>query len=156
MRFASEYRASAALSEKLRAAADVTPELITEILDVTGRRVLLQSNAAKALHLKQLIDAGAWTDAALALIEVELPLWHIRRVTYDAGEWYCALSRQCELPDWLDQAVESRHADLTLAILGAFVEAQGTLATANRPNVPSVSRDRGAVCNIPMCCDNFS
>jgi hypothetical protein len=156
MRFASDDRTSMTPSEKLRAADDMTPELMAEMLDVTCRRALLQSNASKALRLKQLICARAWTDAALALIELELPLWHIRRVTYDAGEWYCALSRQCELPDWLDQAVESRHADLTLAILGAFVEAKGTLATANRPSVPSVSRDREAVCDIPMCCDNFS
>jgi hypothetical protein len=154
MRFASEHRGSTALIDKLRAAADMTSELMTEILDVTCRRVLLQSNAAKALRLKQLIDARAWTDAALALIELELPLWHIRRVTYDAGEWYCALSRQCELPDWLDQAAESRHANMTLAILSTFVEARGTVAAANRPSVPSVSLDRGGT--IPMCCDNFS
>jgi hypothetical protein len=154
MRFASEHRGSTALIDKLRAAADMTPELMTEVLDVMCRRVRWQSNAAKTLRLKQLIDARAWTDAALALIELELPLWHVRRVTYDAGDWYCALSRQCELPDWLDQAVESRHANLTLAILSTFVEAQGTVAVANRPSVPSVSMGRGGA--IPMCCDNFS
>lgn len=153
MRFDSEHCASAALSEKLRAAVDVTPELMTEVLDVTCRRVFLQSNAAKALRLNQLIDAGAWTDAALALLELELPFWHIRRIAYDSGEWHCALSRQCELPDWLDQAVESRHANLMLAILSAFVEAQGTVAATSRTSVPSVFRDQGAACNIPMCCN---
>jgi hypothetical protein len=156
MRSAFERRGVAALGEKLRAAHDVTPELMAEILDVTCRRAPLLRNSAKVLRLKQLHDARAWTDAALALIELELPLWHIRRLAYDGGEWHCALSRQCELPDWLDQAVETKHANLTLAILSTFVEAQGTLTAATRPSVPSVSRGEGMSCNVPMCCDNFS
>jgi hypothetical protein len=102
-----------------------------------------------------LVDARAWTDAALALIELELPLWHIRRVTYDAGEWYCALSRQCELPDWLDQSIEARHQDLALAILTAFVEAQGATTSSGRPSVPVVSREVDAD-RIPLCCENFA
>jgi hypothetical protein len=156
MRAASQYRARIALSEKLHAAHDVTPELMTEILDIVCRRAPFQGHSAKVLRIKQLADARAWTDAALALIELELPLWHIRRIAYDAGEWYCALSRQCELPDWLDQPVESRHANLTLAILSTFVEAQGTIAATSGPSVPSMPRDRAATCNNPMCCDNFS
>jgi hypothetical protein len=155
MRFALEHRDLAVLSEKLRTADDMTPELMAEILDVACRRAMLQSNAAKSLRLKQLLEARAWTDAALTLLELELPFWHIRRIAYDAGEWYCALSRQHELPDWLDQAIENRHVNLALAILSTLVEAQGTIAAAHRPSVPSVS-SRGATCDIPMCCDNFS
>ena len=155
MRIDSEHTSSTALSEKLWAANDMTPELMTEILDVTCRRAPLQRHTAKPLRLKQLIDARAWTDAALALIELELPLWHIRRVTYDAGEWYCALSRQCELPDWLDQSIEARHQDLALAILTVFVEAQCAAAPSGRPSVPAVSREMDADC-IPLCCENFT
>src|SRR5215469_11335693 len=95
MRSAFEHRTVTALSEKLRATNDVTSELIAEIFDVTCRRSPILRNSAKVLRLKELLDASAWTDAALALIELELPLWHIRRITYDAGEWHCALSRQC-------------------------------------------------------------
>ena len=156
MRSASEHRALMALGDKLRAANEMTPALMAELLDVACRRAPFHGHSAKIRCLKQLIDARAWTDAALALIELELPLWHVRRIAYDAGEWYCALSRQCELPDWLDQAVDSRHANLALVILSTLVEARGTIAAANRPSVPSVSRDQGATCNIPMCCDNFS
>jgi hypothetical protein len=47
------------------------------------------------------------------------PLWHIRRIAYDAGEWHCAISRQRELPDWLDQSIEARHPDLALAMMRA-------------------------------------
>ena len=74
--------------------------------------------------------------AALALIDLELPFWQVRRLTYDDGEWYCALSRERELPDWLDQSIESRHADLALAILGAFVEARRVSDPESRTSVP--------------------
>src|SRR5689334_3084380 len=78
MRSAFEHHALMALRDKLRVTEVVTPELMAEILDVTCRRAPLLRSSAKVLHLKQLLDAGAWTDAALALLELELPLWHIR------------------------------------------------------------------------------
>lgn len=154
MRFASETRASLALSEKLRAADDVTLELVTEVLNVTCRRPQFQGRSAKVLRLRQLMEARAWTDAALALLELELPLWQIRRIAYDAGEWHCALSRQGELPDWLDQSIESWHPDLALAILTALVEATSRTASIC-PSVPIASGKLNSDC-IPLCCDNYS
>ena len=85
---------------------------------------------------------GAWTDAALALIDLELPQWQVRRIAYDEGEWYCALSRQRELPEWLDQSIEARHADLALAMLSAFVEARRASAPSSRTSVPAVPAGR--------------
>jgi hypothetical protein len=143
-----------ALSEKLRAVHDMTPELMAEILDVTCRRAPFPGDSAKVLRLKQLAEAHAWTDAALALIELELPLWHVRRIAYDAGEWHCALSRQRELPDWLDRAIEARHPDLTLAILTAFVEAAAATGSS-RTSVPAASGELSSD-HIPFCCDNFA
>ena len=154
MRVDSELRTSMALGEKLRAADEMTPELMAEILNVTRRRVLLRGHRAKLLRLKELIDGRAWTDAALVLIELELPLWQIRRIAYDVGEWHCALSRQRELPDWLDQSIEARHPDLALAILTAFVEAKRAMPLS-RPGVPVVPRGPDAD-GIPLCCENFA
>jgi hypothetical protein len=151
----SERQTSVELESKLRSADHVTPELMAEILEVSRRRVLVQGHGQRPLHLKYLIGAGAWIDAALALLELELPLWHVRRVAYDDGEWHCALSRQRELPDWLDQSIEAHHADLALAILTAFVEAYRTLASLNSTSVP-VSAGRPSVDSIPFCCDNFA
>jgi hypothetical protein len=155
MRFASEDRASSVLGEKLRAADEMTPELMAEILTVTCRRAPFLGRSVKVLRLKQLVDGRAWTDAALALIGFELPLWHVRRITKDAGEWYCALSRQRELPDWLDQSIEARHPDLALAIMTAFVEAQRATAPHSSTSVPasfsSLSSDY-----VRLCCDNFA
>jgi hypothetical protein len=84
-----------------------------------------------------------------------LPQWHVRRLAYDDGEWHCALSRQRELPDWLDQSIETRHADLALAILSAFVEAQRISAASIRTSVPNAPW-RADTLYEPICSDNFA
>src|SRR5579872_6139613 len=142
------------LRGKLQAAVEPTPDLMAEILDLSRRRALIPGHGAAALHLEQCMDAGAWIDAALALLEMELPLWQIRRIAYDGGEWDCALSRQRELPDWLDQSLEARHPDLALAILSVYVEAQAAAASIGRPSLPETSRPDPDF--IPLCCDNFA
>jgi hypothetical protein len=105
------------LGERLRDAAAVDAALIDEVMRAACRRTPSLGQTAKTARLEQWIKSSAWTDAALALIDLELPFWQIRRLAYDDGEWYCALSRERELPDWLDQSIEARHADLALAIL---------------------------------------
>ncbi len=102
-----------------------------------------------------MIGSGGWIDAVLALIDLELPLWQVRRIAYDEGEWYCALSRERELPDWLDRSIEARHSDLALAILSAFVEAGRVIAPSTRSSVPTVPREANPFYQ-PMCCDNFA
>src|ERR1700751_4895243 len=112
------------LNEHIREASEVDTNLMAEIIGTACRRYPSFGQSEKTARVEQLIRSGAWTDAALALIDLELPLWQIRRLAYDDGEWYCALSRERELPDWLDESIEARHTDLGLAILNAFVQAQ--------------------------------
>ena len=119
----------------------VTAEFLSDIIHQTCRRFPSASQSGKTARVERLIQSGAWTDAALALIDLELPQWQIRRIAYDEGEWHCALSRQRELPEWLDQPVEARHTDLALAILSAFVEAQQISTPVSRPSVPAVLPD---------------
>jgi hypothetical protein len=38
--------------------------------------------AGKAARIDQLIEAGAWIDAALALVDFELPAWRLRRFNF--------------------------------------------------------------------------
>ena len=114
-----------------------------------------RGQSGKTARVEQLIQSGAWTDAALALIDLELPQWQVRRLAYDEGEWHCALSRERELPDWLDQSIEARHADLALAILSAFVEAQRISAPSSRTSVPAVPQDANPLYE-PLCSDNFA
>ena len=76
-------------------------------------------------------------------------------LAYDEREWYCTLSRERELPDWLDQPIETRHADMALAILRAFVEAQRVSAPSSRTSVPSAPQ-RADTFYEPICSDNFA
>jgi hypothetical protein len=151
----SEHYDPVELRDRLRDAHVVTAELMSQVVREACRRFPSAGQSEKTARIKQLIGSGAWTDAALALIDLELPLWQVRRIAYDEGEWYCALSRERELPEWLDRSIEGSHADLALAILSAFVEAGRIAAPASRPSVPTVSRDANLLYE-PVCCDNFS
>ena len=146
---------TADLSDRLREACAVTAEFMSDIIRAACRRFPSTGQTAKTAHIERLIQSHAWTDAALALIDLELPQWQLRRLAYDEGEWYCALSRERELPDWLDQSIEARHADLALAILSAFVEAQRVSPPATRTSVPAVTRDAN-LRYVPVCSDNFA
>jgi hypothetical protein len=143
------------LAERLRDAYVVTPSLIGEIIREACRRFPSQVQAGKTERVEQLIGMSAWTDAALALIELELPQWRVRRLAYDDGEWYCSLSRERELPDWLDQSIEGRHADLALAILSAFVEVQRNSSPSNQTSVPAAGRSASPLYE-PLYCENFA
>lgn len=142
------------LGARLRDACEVNATLMAEVLDVACRRYPSLGQGEKTARVEQLIRSRAWTDVALALIDLELPLWQVRRIAYDEGEWHCALSRERELPDWLDQSIEARHADLTLAILSAFVEAQRASEPERRTSVPAVNRSMWEFYE-PMPTDNF-
>jgi hypothetical protein len=101
------------------------------------------------------IEAGAFVDAMLALLELELPQWKLRRLICEGGEWHCALSKRLALPAELDDMAEGRHENLPLAILTALVEARwhGLAAAEDRPKlVPQVGATRG----YAVCCDNFA
>jgi hypothetical protein len=135
------------LADRVRDAPAVSADLISEVIGTRSRRL--------PVRIERLVESAAWTDAALALLELELPNWRLRRLAYNDGEWHCALSRQRELPDWLDdRSIESHHADLALAILSAFVDARRKSASPRKASVPAASASGSPLCE-PVCCDNF-
>src|ERR1700687_1923555 len=164
----SEHCDPVELSDRLRDAHAVTAQLISEVIGETFRRFPSVGQTEKTARIERLIESGAWTDAALALIDLELPQWQVRRIAYDEGEWYCALSRERELPDWLDQSIETPHADLPLAILRAVVDAPRINAPSSgtrAPKLPRPARKSAAAPTVrvpkvalrePICCDNFA
>ena len=154
MSLLSEPQKPAELADRLRDTYAVTTEFLSDIIRQTCRRFPATGQSSKTARVERLIQSGAWTDAALALIDLELPQWQVRRIAYDEGEWHCALSRQRELPDWLDQSVEARHADLALALLSAFVAVQRISAPLSRPSVPAERPDANPLYE-PVCSDNF-
>jgi hypothetical protein len=143
------------IGERLRAAPEATTTIFREIMEATCRRFPSLGQSAKTARIERLLAADALTEAALALIDLELPQWQVRRIAYDGGEWYCALSRDRELPDWLDQSVQAHHQDLALAILAAFVEAQALTTPLSQPSVPTVRHETRAT-YVAASCGNFA
>jgi hypothetical protein len=143
-----------AIANRLCEASRNTNDLVTAVATEAYRDENGQDHIPT--QLRGLISAGAWTDAGLALIADKLPQWKLRRLAYDEGQWHCALSLQPDLPDWLDQAIETTHRDLSLAILSAFVEALQQLPetprATRRPTVPRVRPTLDQT--IP--CENFA
>jgi hypothetical protein len=148
MRLAVQHDHEIPLSDRL------TGALVRQLIDTTCRRHSHPGQAAALARIERLIAAEAWAEVALALIDLELPQWQLRRLAYDGGEWHCALSRRRELPDWLDQAVEASHPDLPGALLEAFLGALRIGQPLGRPSVPAVPRE-SAPC-ATLCCDNFA
>src|SRR5882757_2938196 len=149
---ALEHQEFGGLNDRLRDATEASVALFGEVIETACRRFPSIGQSAKTTRIRRLIQSGAWTDAALALIDLELPPWQVRRIAYDEGEWHCALSRQRELPEWLDQSVEAHHSNLALAILSAFAEVQRVTAPSSRTSVPTVPRELYE----PLLTDNFA
>jgi hypothetical protein len=142
-----------ALQEELRRAQAVTPALMAGVLALAAGQHSAPRGLDKVSRLGNLIRAEAWTDAALALLELGLPQWKLRRVAYEDGEWHCCLGKQWSLPAWLDDVVEVSHPVRPLAIVSAIVRAcsvtsGSTEAVRTVPSVPPTAHDA-------MCCDNF-
>jgi hypothetical protein len=143
-----------AIANRLCDANGLTDDLVAAIAKEAYRN---DENGQEAIpaRLKKLISAGALTDAGLSLIADKLPQWKLRRLVYDEGRWHCALSLQPDLPEWLDDAIETHHWDLSLAILSAVVEALRQLPEIPRatrmPMVPRVRATRDEI----VLCDNF-
>src|SRR5271165_7264841 len=129
------------LTDRLHDAPAVTAPLVRDVMEAVCRRHSHPGQGGVLARIERLIAEEAWAEIALALIDLELPRWRLRRLAYDGGEWHCALSRRREVPDWLDQAVEASHPDLPGALLGAFLEALRIVEPLGRPSVPAVPRE---------------
>jgi hypothetical protein len=145
------------LQDQLGRAQAVKPDLMSKVI-ATCTRVTAPGCAAKAAMIDRLIGSQAWTEAALALIEHELPLWKLRRLVCEEGVWLCSLSKQWNLPIWLSDNAEASHESLPLAILAAFIEARRqpeppTVRAAT--SVPQCRIESGSPIES-MCCDNFA
>jgi hypothetical protein len=137
------------LKERLRRAHALTPELMS---DVIAKACTQATHKAK---VNRLTEVGAWTDAAavLAMVELELPFWKLRRLVHEDGKWLCSLSKEPNLPVALDDTADASHQVLTLAILGAFVEARRK--TKAMRETGSQATPLWPTSGHAVCCDNF-
>jgi hypothetical protein len=136
-----------------QATSGIDAATFTTICLSACKRLPAMRRTVEARHLDRLVESGAWIDAALALIAIELPDWQLRRLIFDEGEWHCALSTERNMPDWLDDAVEAHHADLATAILDAFRSAVARNGTSHLTAVPTAATPRSDF--TPMLCENY-
>src|ERR1700730_13207737 len=108
MLFDPKHERLGGLEERLRRAHALTPDLISDVVTQACTRLGAHDSTARA-EVDRLIECGAWTDATLALIELELPHWTLRRLIHEDGEWLCSLSNQPGLPLGLDDVAEASH-----------------------------------------------
>jgi hypothetical protein len=142
------------LQEQLRQAQAVDADQVSDIVAA----LRLPDAIARARRIDRLVDAEAWTEAALALVEAALPQWKPRGLVYQDGGWRCLLGKYRDVPDWLDDTVEASHDTLALAILGALIEArrQGEApALVGMRTVPACPMRSGPQPQF-MCADNFA
>jgi hypothetical protein len=141
------------LQSRIRLTQVVRTDLLTDTVTALG----IEGDTRDARRIDRLIRSAAWTEAALAAVEIALPRWRPRRLACEDGNWHCALSRHWNAPDWLDDSIESDHALLPLAILSAAVEARLS-QTSTSPAIQTVPKC--PVLESPpagiMCCDNFA
>jgi hypothetical protein len=140
------------LDNALYGAREPSLDLLSKIINGACTRV--QALGQALTHIVRLAEIGAWTEAAFALIELELPHWKIRRLAYENGEWLCSLSRQPNLPVTLDDCAEATHEVLPLAMLRAFVEAccRRHMAQQSVSAVPQVTQTS---VEHMVCCENY-
>jgi hypothetical protein len=155
MAFAADYVVLLdRLDDELQAAPEAVRAVFAKIIGSACRRIPVLSKSGKTARIERLIESEAWTDAAMAVIELEMPGWKLRRLVYENGEWFCSLTRQPNMPANLDDSADAAHEILSLAILRAFVEARrrSKVATDAASGIPQLQPAAGDV----VCCDNFA
>jgi hypothetical protein len=141
-----------ALDDALRNAQEPSLDLFSKIINSACTRV--QARGQALTHIVRLGEIGAWTEATFALIALELPLWTVRRLAFESGEWLCSLSRQPNLPMTLDDCAEASHEVLPLAMLCAFVEACRRRHMA-QDFVSAVPQIAAPLAGHIICCENY-
>lgn len=140
------------LLDRIHRADRAAHELFFDAVAQACPKHAISVTSRKMGRVRRLIEAEAWADAALALIELELPAWTLRRLGNDGDEWCCVLTKGWQLPIWFYDSVEAHHAVLPLAIMCAFLEALSDtgLARTVDDSAPHPSSE------VAICCDNFT
>ncbi len=144
-----------ALRAKICCAQTVTAELASAALDLMAARSAAPGRTAQAQRVRSLIDGAAWTEAALAIADLDHSRT-VRRLIHEDGEWHCRIGSRWAVPYWLDDSVEFSHPMLPLAILGALIEAaQQVPATVRTPTSVPRSQLGQAGSISAVSCDNY-
>lgn len=141
------------LDDHLQAAVAVTEQLLRVVMENPRERLSTIHRMGKARQIDRLLAAGAYTDAALVLLNIELPNWKVRRLVLENGEWLCSLSRHHNIPVAVDDPAEASHPSMPVAVLRALIEVRRRITQDMVSLVPRIAA------TVPLeivCCDNFA
>lgn len=138
------------LAATLREADRCTEDVLNQAISCACTRF---QNLRARSDFDRKVESGAFVDAVLTLIELEMPAWSLRRIAVEDGVWFCSLSRQPNLPIEIDDSADASHRHLPMAILLAFVEAR--LATTGKVSIATAPQLRPQY-QSAICCDNFA
>jgi hypothetical protein len=138
------------LAARLRETERCTEDVLNQAIDCACTRF---QNLRARSDFDRKVRSGAFVDAVLTLIELEMPAWSLRRVAIEDGVWFCSLSRQPHLPIEIDDSADASHRNLPMAVLLAFVEAR--LAATENIGAATTPRLR-LQHQSALCCDNFA
>jgi hypothetical protein len=124
------------LNDRVRRVRAVSADLMLHLIEATSAHLPEMNGTRKAAVVHRLIKCRARTNAALALLEIELPQWKLRRLVFEDGKWLCSLSRQINMPPALDDGVEATHSVMPLAILGAVASPQNRVRASEMCQEP--------------------
>jgi len=109
------------LQDHLRRTQVVTPDIISDAIAAASIHSVLSRRAPRFERINRLIEAEAWTEMALAVVELQFPQWKLRRLVYEDGAWHCWLSRQWNAPEWLDDWPDDDHRCSVLFVIPLIV-----------------------------------
>ena len=110
----SSERQLETLIEDVRKAPALNRDLFVKIIEEGGSR-LWNLNGRSRAPLSRLVEQCAWIDASLALLDFDSPLWKLRRLLREDGEWFCSLSKCPSIPLEFDDTAEAHHEDAALS-----------------------------------------
>jgi hypothetical protein len=122
-------RSAAKLRNEISQAPTATSELVSAAHDLMTARCI-PYRAAAMQRIRTLIDAQAWTDAVLAIADLDRSR-AIHHVVHEDGEWHCRIGSHGAIPHWLGDTAEFSHPVIALAILGALVDTLGGRPATN-------------------------
>jgi len=150
------HGSTARLRNEISRAPAATRELVSAALDLMVAQRPAPYPAASTQRVRALIDAQAWTDAVLAIADLDRSR-AIRYVVNEDGEWHCRIGSHATVPHWLGDTAECSHAVLALSILGALIETLAWRAASDLSAVSAPRSSAGEIDAIPaVSCDNYS
>jgi len=150
------------LDDDLRAALQPSARLFAKLIGGACTRLPMLGGSTRAQQLTRLIEAEAWIECAVALVELEVPAFTLRRLVAVGGEWLCTLSRHPNLPIEFDDTAEARHESPALAIARALVEAKRRQVVSRPSLVPRLTPQASSSATGDtiywgnLCCENYA